>query len=102
MDIFINQNASKFFIDFLLCVLLKSGTRFFFVLARVCSYCAGVNDSLRIRHGMRHGIRIQTDSAEIDTTEDSRKTGKTQSEDTTKKLCCGMVALGTLWHYGVS
>ena len=43
MDIFINQNASKFFIDFLLCVLLKSGTRVFFVLARVCSYCAGVN-----------------------------------------------------------
>ena len=43
MDIFINQNASKFFIDFLLCVLLKSGTRGFFVLARVCSYCAGVN-----------------------------------------------------------
>ena len=43
MDIFINQNASKLFIDFLLCVLLKSGTRGFFVLARVCSYCAGVN-----------------------------------------------------------
>ena len=42
MDIFINQNASKLFIDFLLCVLLKSGTRGFFVLARVCSYCAGV------------------------------------------------------------
>ena len=45
MDIFINQNASKLFIDFLLCVLLKSGTRGFFVLARVCSYCAGVNRS---------------------------------------------------------
>ena len=45
MDIFINQNASKLFIDFLLCVLLKSGTRGFFVLARVCSYCAGVNTS---------------------------------------------------------
>ena len=43
MDIFINQNASKLFIDFLLCVLLKSGTRGFFVLARVCSSCAGVN-----------------------------------------------------------
>ena len=43
MDIFINQNASKLFIDFLLCVLLKSGTRGFFVIARVCSYCAGVN-----------------------------------------------------------
>ena len=43
MDIFINQNALKLFIDFLLCVLLKSGTRGFFVLARVCSYCAGVN-----------------------------------------------------------
>ena len=43
MDIFINQNASKFFIDFLLYVLLKSGARGFFVLARVCSYCAGVN-----------------------------------------------------------
>ena len=43
MDIFINQNASKLFIDFLLCVLLKSGTRGFFVLARVCSYCARVN-----------------------------------------------------------
>ena len=42
MDIFINQNASKLFIDFLLCVLLKSGARGFFVLARVCSYCAGV------------------------------------------------------------
>ena len=42
-DIFINQNALKLFIDFLLCVLLKSGTRGFFVLARVCSYCAGVN-----------------------------------------------------------
>ena len=39
------QNASKLFIDFLLCVLLKSGTRGFFVLARVCSYCAGVNIS---------------------------------------------------------
>ena len=35
MDIFINQNASKLFIDFLLCVLLKSGTRGFFVLVRV-------------------------------------------------------------------
>ena len=45
MDIFINQNASKLFIDFLLCVLLKSGTRGFFVLARACSYCAGVNIS---------------------------------------------------------
>ena len=43
MDIFINQNASKLFLDFLLCVLLKSGARGFFVLARVCSYCAGVN-----------------------------------------------------------
>ena len=43
MDIFINQNASKLFIDFLLCVLLKYGARGFFVLARVCSYCAGVN-----------------------------------------------------------
>ena len=43
MDIFIKQNALKLFIDFLLCVLLKSGTRVFFVLARVCSYCAGVN-----------------------------------------------------------
>ena len=41
--IFINQSASKLFMDFLLCVLLKSGTRGFFVLARVCSYCAGVN-----------------------------------------------------------
>ena len=50
MDIFINQNASKLFIDFLLCVLLKSGTRGFFVLARVCSYCAGVNiKSTRVR-----------------------------------------------------
>ena len=48
MDIFINQNASKLFIDFLLCVLLKSGTRGFFVLARVCSYCAGVNIYLNI------------------------------------------------------
>ena len=47
MDIFINQNASKLFIDFLLCVLLKSGTRGFFVLARVCSYCAGVNIFLK-------------------------------------------------------
>ena len=47
MDIFINQNASKLFIDFLLCVLLKSGTRGFFVLARVCSYCAGVNIPIR-------------------------------------------------------
>ena len=43
MDIFINQNASKLFLDFLLCVLLKSGAWGFFVLARVCSYCAGVN-----------------------------------------------------------
>jgi len=43
MDIFINQSASKLFIDFLLCFLLKSGTRGFFVLARVCSSCAGVN-----------------------------------------------------------
>ena len=43
MDIFINQSASKLFIDFLLCVLLKSGAWGFFVLARVCSYCAGVN-----------------------------------------------------------
>ena len=49
MDIFINQNASKLFIDFLLCVLLKSGTRGFFVLARVCSYCAGVNILLESR-----------------------------------------------------
>ena len=46
MDIFINQSASKLFMDFLLCVLLKSGTRGFFVLARVCSYCAGVNKYL--------------------------------------------------------
>ena len=43
MDIFINQNASKLFLDFLLWFLLKSGARGFFVLARVCSYCAGVN-----------------------------------------------------------
>ena len=49
MDIFINQNASKLFIDFLLCVLLQSGTRGFFVLARVCSYCAGVNNSTKRR-----------------------------------------------------
>ena len=48
MDIFINQNASKLFLDFLLCVLLKSGTRGFFVLARVCSYCAGVNIILKV------------------------------------------------------
>ena len=48
MDIFINQNASKLFLDFLLCVLLKSGARGFFVLARVCSYCAGVNNLLRL------------------------------------------------------
>ena len=40
---FYQSDASKLFIDFLLCVLLKSGTRGFFVLARVCSYCAGVN-----------------------------------------------------------
>ena len=43
MDIFINQGASKLLIDFLLCFLLKSGTRGVFVLARVCSSCAGVN-----------------------------------------------------------
>ena len=54
MDIFINQNASKLFIDFLLCVLLKSGTRGFFVLARVCSYCAGVNISLSARLRTSH------------------------------------------------
>jgi hypothetical protein len=36
MDIFINQNALKLFIDFLLCVLLKSGPRgFFCTCARV-------------------------------------------------------------------
>ena len=43
VDFFINQGASKLFIDFCF-VLLKSRTRvFFFVFARVCSYCAGVN-----------------------------------------------------------
>ena len=58
MDIFINQNASKLFIDFLLCVLLKSGTRGFFVLARVCSYCAGVN----INFGTSQGSITVVDS----------------------------------------
>ena len=43
MDIFINQSATKLFIDFLLCFLLKFSSRGGFVLARVCSYCAGVN-----------------------------------------------------------
>ena len=43
MDIFINQSATKLFIDFLLCFLLKSSSRGVFVLARVCSSCAGVN-----------------------------------------------------------
>ena len=55
MDIFINQNASKLFIDFLLCVLLKSGTRGFFVLARVCSYCAGVNIPNWVRGVSQYG-----------------------------------------------
>ena len=55
MDIFINQNASKLFIDFLLCVLLKSGTRGFFVLARVCSYCAGVNIFISGLRAGQHG-----------------------------------------------
>ena len=54
MDIFINQNASKLFIDFLLCVLLKSGTRGFFVLARVCSYCAGVNNVIYLARASAH------------------------------------------------
>ena len=43
MDFFINQGASKLFIDFCF-VLLKSGTRGGgVVFPRVCSYCAEVN-----------------------------------------------------------
>ena len=49
MDIFISQDTSRLFIDFLLCFYWGSGARSGgFVLARVCSSCAGVN----IRVGM--------------------------------------------------
>ena len=49
MDFFIDQGASKLFIDFCF-VLLKSGPRFFFVFPRVCSYCAGVNIGTYPKH----------------------------------------------------
>ena len=43
MDIFYQSECIEAFYWFFALFLLKSGTRGFFVLARVCSSCAGVN-----------------------------------------------------------
>ena len=58
MDIFINQGASKLFIDFCCFVLAEvRNSRGGVVLARVCSSCAGVNILASTRGNMKECIK---------------------------------------------